>query len=112
HPAATSRPGRTDRRSRGRLPQLVVCRRSSIRNRIQRRSHSRLANRPSDVQGTGGDGVTVIQVQKPNLTDEEIRYAVKKLGREPNEVEWAMLEAQWSEHCSYKSSTPLLTLLP
>jgi phosphoribosylformylglycinamidine synthase len=53
-----------------------------------------------------------VQVQKPNLTDEEIRYAVKKLGREPNEVEWAMLEAQWSEHCSYKSSKPLLRLLP
>jgi phosphoribosylformylglycinamidine synthase subunit PurL len=56
--------------------------------------------------------MTVVHVQKPNLTDEEIRYAVKKLGREPNEVEWAMLEVQWSEHCSYKSSKPLLRLLP
>jgi phosphoribosylformylglycinamidine synthase II len=56
--------------------------------------------------------MSTVQVQKPNLTDEEIRYAVKKLGREPNEVEWAMLEAQWSEHCSYKSSKPLLKLLP
>src|SRR5437660_7745912 len=56
--------------------------------------------------------MTTVQLQKPNLTDEEIRYAVKKLGREPNEVEWAMLEAQWSEHCSYKSSKPLLRLLP
>jgi phosphoribosylformylglycinamidine synthase len=54
----------------------------------------------------------VVQVQKPNLTDAEIHYAIKKLGREPNEVEWAMLEAQWSEHCSYKSSKPLLKLLP
>ena len=56
--------------------------------------------------------MTVVQIHKPNLTDEEIRYAVKKLGREPNEVEWGMLEAQWSEHCSYKSSKPLLKLLP
>jgi phosphoribosylformylglycinamidine synthase len=56
--------------------------------------------------------MTTVQIQKPNLTDEEIRYAVRKLGREPNEVEWAMLEAQWSEHCSYKSSKPLLRLLP
>jgi phosphoribosylformylglycinamidine synthase len=56
--------------------------------------------------------MTVVQVQKPNLTDEEIRYAIKTLGREPNEVEWAMLEAQWSEHCSYKSSRLLLRLLP
>jgi len=56
--------------------------------------------------------LTLVEVQKPNLTDEEIRYAIKKLHREPNEVEWAMLEAQWSEHCSYKSSKPLLTQLP
>jgi len=56
--------------------------------------------------------MTTVQVHKTNLTDEEIRYALKKLGREPNEVEWAMLEAQWSEHCSYKSSKPLLRLLP
>jgi len=56
--------------------------------------------------------LTLVEVQKPNLTDEEIQYAVKKLQREPNEVEWAMLEAQWSEHCSYKSSKPLLKQLP
>jgi len=56
--------------------------------------------------------LTLVEAQKPNLTDEEIRYAVKKLEREPNEVEWAMLEAQWSEHCSYKSSKPLLKQLP
>jgi len=55
---------------------------------------------------------TLAEAQKPNLTDEEIRYAVKKLQREPNGVEWAMLEAQWSEHCSYKSSKPLLKQLP
>jgi phosphoribosylformylglycinamidine synthase subunit PurL len=58
--------------------------------------------------------VTVVQVQEPklNLTNEEIHYAREKLGREPSKVEWAMLEAQWSEHCSYKSSKPLLKLLP
>jgi phosphoribosylformylglycinamidine synthase len=53
-----------------------------------------------------------VESPKPNLTNEEIRYAVKKLQREPNEVEWSMLEAQWSEHCSYKSSKPLLKRLP
>ncbi len=56
--------------------------------------------------------MTLVEVEKPNLTDNEIRYAVKKLGREPNEVEWSMLEAEWSEHCSYKSSKQLLKLLP
>ena len=56
--------------------------------------------------------MTLVELPKPNLTDEEIQYAIKKLQREPNEVEWAMLEAQWSEHCSYKSSKPLLKQLP
>src|SRR2546425_6644170 len=56
--------------------------------------------------------LTLVEVQKPNLTDEEVQYAIQTLQREPNEVEWAMLEAQWSEHCSYKSSKPLLKQLP
>ncbi len=36
----------------------------------------------------------------------------ERLGREPNEVEKAMLEVMWSEHTSYKSSRPWLKLLP
>ncbi len=56
--------------------------------------------------------MTLLEVEKPNLTDDEIRYAVMKLGREPSEAEWSMLEAEWSEHCSYKSSKSLLKLLP
>ena len=56
--------------------------------------------------------MTLVELQKPNLTDLEMQYAVRKLGREPNPVEWAMLEAEWSEHCSYKSSKQLLKLLP
>ena len=38
--------------------------------------------------------MTLVEVQKPNLTDEEVQYAIQMLQREPNEVEWAMLEAQ------------------
>ncbi len=56
--------------------------------------------------------MTLLEVQKPNLTENEMQYARQKLGREPNEVEWAMLEAEWSEHCSYKSSKTLLKQLP
>ncbi len=52
------------------------------------------------------------EIQKPNLTNAEMDYAIKELGRQPNPVEWAMLEAQWSEHCSYKSSKQLLKRLP
>ncbi len=56
--------------------------------------------------------MALVEVQKPNLTDAEIKYAIDELGREPNQVEWAMLEAEWSEHCSYKSSKQQLKLLP
>ncbi|AAL80323.1 phosphoribosylformylglycinamidine synthase [Pyrococcus furiosus DSM 3638] len=36
----------------------------------------------------------------------------EKLGREPNDLEKAMLEVMWSEHVSYKSSRKWLKLLP
>jgi len=47
-----------------------------------------------------------------SLTREEMEYARKFLKREPNPLEWAMIDAEWSEHCSYKSSKPVLKLLP
>jgi phosphoribosylformylglycinamidine synthase len=46
------------------------------------------------------------------LTQDEIKYTRRFLGREPTEVEWAIIDAEWSEHCSYKSSKKLLKLLP
>ena len=46
------------------------------------------------------------------LTREEERYLVKKLGRRPNLLETDMIDAEWSEHCSYKSSRKYIRLLP
>lgn len=46
------------------------------------------------------------------LTDSEMEYIRKKLGREPNELEEGMLDIMFSEHCSYKSSRPILGLFP
>jgi len=46
------------------------------------------------------------------LTPDEIKYARMFLGREPTQVEWAIIDAEWSEHCSYKSSKNLLKTLP
>src|SRR4051795_4735926 len=47
------------------------------------------------------------------LTDEELAAIRDRLrGREPNELELAMFSVMWSEHCSYKSSRPLLGTLP
>ena len=46
------------------------------------------------------------------LTDEERDAIHEKLGREANGLELAMFSVMWSEHCSYKSSRPLLRTLP
>lgn len=47
-----------------------------------------------------------------SLSVEELEYLRKKLAREPNEIELRVLEAEWSEHCSYKSSRRLIGQLP
>ena len=47
-----------------------------------------------------------------SLTEKEIEAIKNRLKREPNELEIAMFDAEWSEHCSYKSSKSLLKLLP
>jgi phosphoribosylformylglycinamidine synthase len=46
------------------------------------------------------------------ITDEELAAIRVKLGRAPNDLELAMFSVMWSEHCSYKSSRPLLRTLP
>jgi len=46
------------------------------------------------------------------LTPEELEYGRRQLGREPNALEWALIDAEWSEHCSYKSSKTTLSQLP
>lgn len=46
------------------------------------------------------------------LTDGELDAIRDRLGRDPNDVELAMFSVMWSEHCSYKSSRPLLRTLP
>src|SRR5436305_11484410 len=46
------------------------------------------------------------------LTDSEYERIVDRLGREPGDVELAMLSLMWSEHCAYKHSRKLLRRLP
>ena len=46
------------------------------------------------------------------LTDYEYELILDRLGREPNDVELAMLSLMWSEHCAYKHSRKLLRRLP
>ncbi|WP_342506531.1 phosphoribosylformylglycinamidine synthase subunit PurL [Sporosarcina sp. FSL K6-2383] len=46
------------------------------------------------------------------MTDEEFELATKMLGRLPNYTETGLFSALWSEHCSYKSSKPVLRKFP
>lgn len=46
------------------------------------------------------------------LTDSECKFVKKELGRDPNSLEYGMLDIMFSEHCSYKSSRPILRQFP
>lgn len=46
------------------------------------------------------------------LTKDELEYLEENLKRKANEIEKDIVGAQWSEHCSYKSSKKYLRLLP
>ncbi len=59
------------------------------------------------------DPVTEPLHRRLGLSDEELDAIRDRLdGRDPNELELAMFSVMWSEHCSYKSSKPLLRTLP
>jgi phosphoribosylformylglycinamidine synthase len=47
-----------------------------------------------------------------SLQPQELEYLSKKIGRKPNETEMHIVAAEWSEHCSYKSSKKHLKMLP
>ncbi|HXG73229.1 MAG TPA: phosphoribosylformylglycinamidine synthase subunit PurL [Candidatus Nitrosotenuis sp.] len=47
-----------------------------------------------------------------SLQPQELQYLTKKIGRHPNETELHIVAAEWSEHCSYKSSKKHLKMLP
>ena len=46
------------------------------------------------------------------LRDDELQRIAERLGRQPTVVELHAFDAQWSEHCSYKSSRHHLARLP
>jgi phosphoribosylformylglycinamidine synthase len=46
------------------------------------------------------------------LNEKEFNALVEALGREPNDCELLIMGVMWSEHCSYKSTKPLLRLFP
>ncbi|GAA5417433.1 phosphoribosylformylglycinamidine synthase subunit PurL [Paraliobacillus ryukyuensis] len=50
--------------------------------------------------------------QEMGITDEEFSTIKKILGRLPNFTEVGIFSVMWSEHCSYKTSKPLLKKFP
>jgi phosphoribosylformylglycinamidine synthase II len=46
------------------------------------------------------------------LSDGEYERVLSQLGREPSPTELAMFSVEWSEHCGYPRSRPLLKLFP
>lgn len=50
--------------------------------------------------------------QAVGLSAREAQVARQFVGREPNDLEWGLFGALWSEHCSYKSSRRVLAWLP
>jgi phosphoribosylformylglycinamidine synthase II len=46
------------------------------------------------------------------LSDQEFERIVVTIGRDPTPTELAMFSVEWSEHCGYPRSRPLLGLLP
>ncbi len=62
---------------------------------------------------TGTTAAGVVPLHRAlGLTDQELVAVGERLGRAPNDLELAMFSVMWSEHCSYKSSRPLLATLP
>ncbi|MBA7498936.1 Phosphoribosylformylglycinamidine synthase subunit PurL [subsurface metagenome] len=51
-------------------------------------------------------------LEENDLTDSEYKKIIETLKREPNDVELGLYSAMWSEHCSYKSSRPVLSIFP
>lgn len=47
-----------------------------------------------------------------SLTQQEHTFLEQKIGRKPSPVELQIVAAEWSEHCSYKSSKKHLKILP
>ena len=72
----------------------------------------------ADRPAANAEGATVAELPAQALhralgiADDELVAIRERLARDPNDLELAMFSVMWSEHCSYKSSKPLLATLP
>ncbi|MDO4987878.1 MAG: phosphoribosylformylglycinamidine synthase subunit PurL [Synergistes sp.] len=52
------------------------------------------------------------KLRKVGLSEDEYKNIKDILSREPNDLELELIGVMWSEHCSYKSTRPLLRTFP
>ena len=65
------------------------------------------------VSGAGDDDLQRLARREAlALSPGELRSIAQRIGRDPTRAEAHAFSIQWSEHCSYKSSRPLLKRLP
>jgi phosphoribosylformylglycinamidine synthase II len=69
-------------------------------------------SRPPDVSAPVAAAAAAPLHRTLGLADDELAAIRERLGRDPNDLELAIFSVMWSEHCSYKSSRPLLRTLP
>ena len=67
---------------------------------------------PTQGRGSTAGASAVPLHRQLGVTDGELDAIRERLGRAPNDLELAIFSVMWSEHCSYKSSKPLLATLP
>ncbi len=60
----------------------------------------------------GAEAIALGQRLGVSLSDDELQRIAERLGRVPSTTEVFAFDAQWSEHCSYKSSREHLKKLP
>src|ERR1700680_5179682 len=69
---------------------------------------------PEPLPCEGSDAALELLARRESLalTPHELRQIRERIGRDPTRAEAHAFALQWSEHCSYKSSRPLLRKLP
>ena len=111
-PSGDRRRGGPRPRRRARDRPLARRQRGGARRDRPRAGRRRRRSRDDRGRGTGRcaePSRSIAGSASPTTSSTAIR---ERLGREPNDLELAMFSVMWSEHCSYKSSKPLLRTLP
>ena len=81
-------------------------------NVFDRQSVSHSAERLPIAGGSDEELERLARREALALSAAELRTIAQRIGRDPTRAEAHAFSIQWSEHCSYKSSRPLLKKLP